>query len=378
MLRIYNLFLCLALYCLLIFSPFKLACEDLPVFMLGNLAWDATDIVIVTAGDSQNGRVIVKECWKGSLSVGDQLSIAGLFYLTSETDRRVFSGLVVQGNGSPTVYVNSKEMILFLKRRIETIPAEGSDDTKPSENIVWQAASQFSIPPYGGFKVSTAWIENGETYVFEQISNPGPQQLLHHQTIQKTKEFVMERLALQQKYKTDLAIASPDRRVAALLILAKGQQGRAQEMAIDALGNNGTVAAPALWAMFQDRKMDFVIPSIREALVKSGGTSIGKKLKSFVKEQSSYWRINAPGLKADWQNDFKLGSHLDELRWRSSILREAIIALRQIHYSEARKEVNALLTFWRLSPQLDNQSDFYQISHECEEYLKSSQTEDDH
>src|ERR1700683_4478323 len=49
-----------------------------PSFSLDGCAWEASHIIVVTAGDKIDGAVEVLESWKGDLKKGDRLSIPEL------------------------------------------------------------------------------------------------------------------------------------------------------------------------------------------------------------------------------------------------------------------------------------------------------------
>ena len=147
-------------------APALARSEILPTFAMGHCEVRASHVVVV----DDAGKVL--ESWRGDLKPGDVLPVADFHLKTIPPVGRF--GKV---EGTPEK-ITGKRMILFLKR----------GETKFGRGLVvgsWAAANW-----YGGFDISTAWVEGGHVFVVEQFVNPGPAELVHQGTEAEFKKRV--------------------------------------------------------------------------------------------------------------------------------------------------------------------------------------------
>ena len=137
-----------------------------PSFYLDYSLWKATHIVLATEGEAIDGRLTVMESWKGDLAQGAELILTELAGFADERSRQVSWRGKTQDLPEPYVdLVTGSRMVLFLVKSAQ--PQEGKAADKQAS--VWKPASYAG---QDGLKVSVVWIENGETYAFQQIMNP--------------------------------------------------------------------------------------------------------------------------------------------------------------------------------------------------------------
>src|SRR6267142_2365604 len=144
-----------------------------PSFQLETCSWNATDIVVATEGKKIDGVFRVLESWKGDLNPGDTIKIPELASFQSEASRVVQSPWYGKET-KDRVIVTGERMVLFLKRDVHNAVTEtGNVAPAPAPSIKWKSASF-----YDEMNVSVVWIEEGHTFAFLQLVNPGPSLLV--------------------------------------------------------------------------------------------------------------------------------------------------------------------------------------------------------
>jgi hypothetical protein len=288
---------------LLMLWAIAVCAEPLPQFQLDASAWLATDIVVVTEGESIDGRVEVLQSWKGDLKPGDSITVPALAAFASAESRAV-SKWFDQSEAVPRI-VSGSRMILFLIRK-----GDG-----------WHAADAWSSE----IRVSTAWIEGDQVFAFNQQTVPGALQLLALELhAPAVKRRVEEILAVQRKF------ADKRSDVARLMHIDSIYVRR---FIISALGERGPDGLPGLRAILKDRSLEYEHVQAIIALAKAGGASVAPDLTEILREELSDRGPN---------------------RYAKTFA--ALRALRPMHFTGARDVVRATWNVW---------PDEVQIGREC-------------
>lgn len=225
-----------------------------PDFRLDVNAWDATDVVLVSEGDTIDGKVTVLETWAGSVAAGDELEFPDLARYALEDAR------TVKWTGSeydtPLVLVSGARMLLFLFRK-----AGGALEP---------------VDSWGHFTTSTAWFEGGRAYARRCVMFPGPPELLEHGSETDTKARVLELRRLKEQLRVALQLKDPNERARALLpVMAIGAAG---DTALDALVGCGRAAVPVFEELLADPatyRSDDLVPALFEAIGSAAAPILG-------------------------------------------------------------------------------------------------------
>jgi hypothetical protein len=339
-----------------------------PSFVLDHRAWDATHIVVASERDKIDGVVTVLECWKGNLKSGDSLTVPGLAGFATEGARLIEdTPWWDKQDAKPRRYVSGLRMVLFLKRGWPSDRDGGATNVLPeADGLVWIGAAD-----YGGIKVSVAWIEQQEAFAFVQIENPGPSRLVPlRMSEQKLKDRALEVVKTQEVLNRSLTMPAA-KRAEALEPLARLTMYPAWVKAFDALADCGPAALPTLRRMLADESTSNRHDRVVKALVRAGGTEVGRDLTQLVERELGFWKNAAPQLRVGWWNGTGLQwSEVEPLRSRYAKVYEALHGLRAIRWPGCEKEVSDFRDFWRSLPQLEDKSGMSQMSEVCDVVLR--------
>jgi hypothetical protein len=343
-----------------------------PSFGVG-YAWDASDIVVVTQKENSNGVVTVQETWHGQLAKGEQIHVARLPQTPITVSTR-YDEWFGKEPSTKAKKVGGERIVLFLK------PVEVKPDAEitPASGIKrFRGASFWERGNDSVFEFASAvWFEQGQSYAFEQIMNPGPSELHPCRVSEEDlKKSALAILADKDSLEKAKSLEKPTDRVAALLSLTKGTFRQARREALVALGQCGKPALPILKEMVGNNaySQDCVIEAIAEA----SGTDAGQEITAILEKEFAFWKMKAPELEVGWWNgagkplNSEEWKRLDKLRDRYGILYYGLCILKKHPYPPLRELVTQIRDLWVSLPQLNhNKPERNQIIETCEEVLK--------
>jgi hypothetical protein len=312
--------------------------EIQPSFHLDPCAWNATAIVVVTEGEAIDGKVDVLESWKGNLRRGEQITLAELAGFAPEASRSIAKGWHRNDETVPA-FVTCSRMILFLG---------GAKD----------------------MKVSMAWVEDDDVFVFSQQMNPGPSELRSSGMSELQVKQVVDDIVVAQRRLTE-AIQSDDatRLESIAPSLLRVESAYVRRFILEALGAAGESAVPALRQVLHDESfLDHHADAIA-AIGKAGGSDAAPEITRLLEQELTFWQRVGPRSSQGWWNGE--GVEADELnRLRSHYGRTyaALTALKGMHFVGSREVVTRLRTLWRSHQALRDVGND-QIGEECDELL---------
>jgi len=336
-----------------------------PTFSVG-CAWYASDIVVVTQGESANGILTVQETWHGQLVKGDQIHVAGLPQTPISVSTR-YDGMFGLESPAKANEVGGERIVLFLK------PLE----IKPDAEITFtQDIKRFQgASPWEETYASAVWFEQDQAYAFQQFVNPGPSELHPYGGSEEDlKKSVMAILADKDSLEKAKSLEQPTDRVAALLPLTKDAYGQASRESLIALGKCGKPALPVLKEMIGNDAYDQ--HNVVDAIAEASGADAGREITAILEKELAFWKTKGPELAVGWWNDTggllntESWERLNKLRSRYGILHGGLWALEKQPYPPSRELVTQIRDFWISLPQLDDKSGLNQISQICEQILE--------
>jgi len=260
-----------------------------PSFILDYSLWKATHIVLATEGNVIDGRLKVIESWKGNLKPDSEIVLPELTTFSAEESRRV-NWFGLKELPKPFVrFVTGSKMVLFLVKSYKN----PQKDTSDSNNIVWLPAS---FNGFGGFKVSVAWIENGEAYVFIQVINPGPSVLTHLSGGIEMKSRIAAFNVIQTAHENAIRDSDPIRAMQSFRAFHRGKFYSAATANIQSLGRMGSKALPILRRSLQDRTLLNWHQHIISSMVTAGGVNVAKDLTTIIEKEFDFFSQRAPDL----------------------------------------------------------------------------------
>jgi hypothetical protein len=335
-----------------------------PSFSLDYSTVHATDIVLVET-TATDGLFEVVESWKGSLLLGERISIPALRPLKSAIPISSYSkSWPFHGAGAedvPRQPVGSR-MVLFLAR---TTAGQLPNDS--AQAVEWKPSNLL-----GSMKASVVWVDDGELYCFVQSINPGPSTLspCNYSEDELRRRFA-EVDALNEGLEEVLAVEDGAARAERLKDYVRSEVFEIRFSALKELRKCGPAAVPTIKGMLEDSDFIDERAELIEILADTGGVSVGPELHKLLKEELAFWKSVAPSLSQDWWNqDVTPHAPLPE---RYGETYQLIIALAHIHYLPARDTAKELRAFWRSQPQLNDASGIDQIAEECDKLIADSQ-----
>lgn len=327
--------------CLLVLvSTSRSFAAERPSFNLDYSLWKATHIVLATEGNVIDGKLKVIESWKGDLKPDSKIVLPELAAFSTEKSRRVHDWW--KRKDLPESYarfVTGSKMVLFLVKSAKNPQKDLSDP----DNLTWLPASYNG---FGGFKVSLAWIENGEAYVFIQIDNPGPSILTHLSTVIEMKSRIAAFNVIQTAHENAVHDKDPIHAMQSFRAFHRNKFYYAAKANIQSLGSMGSKALPILRRSLQDRTLRNWHQHIISSMVTAGGQSVAKDLIAIIEKEFEFFSKRAPDLKEGWWN----ADPADErrmLRERYGILLITLRKIRPLRYPPCRDVVIKTRDLWR-------------------------------
>lgn len=304
-------------------SATPVAAEILPSFEITTASWKATQIVVAQrTGTSYR----VVENWQGSLAIGSSLELPQLPIPPKIATSRV---------------------VLFVRE---------------ADSRSWRSASDF-----GDLAESVVWLDGAKAFAKRQLSNPGPSEIEPYPLDEpKLRAKVAEIVGIKRKLETARGLADIDKRVAALVPLARMQMAFVRDEALTALGDAGPKALPALRAYLATETL---YPAVGvKALARAAGKDAATELIAIVRDELGFWKTVTPTLDVGWWNGDR--PDLERLRNRYSKLVGALWELRPLKATSARAPVTALRDYWRAHKALEDRSGLSQMSEAADDVLR--------
>jgi hypothetical protein len=229
-------------------------------------------------------------------------------------------------------------MVLFLVRPA----AQKSADRQEPRQPAWLPASYAG---HGGFKVSVAWIEDGEAFAFIQVINPGPSVLTSAGTEQRMRACVAEFGGIQAQLEQALQQQDPGGAATAYRAFTKARFYYASKGSLQLVAEMGMGALPALRPLLADDSLSAWHDEIIDALAAAGGSRIAPEIVAIIGQELAFWQRRAPELKKGWWNADPAGER-KLLRERYGKLLHALRALRSLRHAPARGVVSKVRRCW--------------------------------
>ena len=335
-----------------------------PSFRLDYSSWHATHIVLART-TPEDGTFRVVESWKGDLHEGDRIVIPELrpepnavpiSRYPKEWTEAVGGGVAEQIPREPS----GSSVVLFLKGS----PDEQVPTIKTGERRGWKPSDIMDT-----MKASVVWMDGGHLYCFSQLMNPGPSVLSPSRySEQSLRNRVAEIDGIQRNLMAALAAEDGEGRAEHLKPYVRSDVFPAQQFALEELGKCGPSAVRPILGMLGDPAFSDEAPELVEALVKAGGTAVGKELNSLLQRDLGFWKSTGPTLSPGWWNtDTRIHAPLRE---RYGQTYQLIVGLEQTRYSASLNTATELRDFWRSLPQLNDPSGLDQIVEECDKLIR--------
>jgi len=330
-----------------------------PSFLLEYSMLKATHIVLATEGDVIDGRLSVIDSWKGDLEQGEEVVIKDLREFADEKSRTVEWW---QATHLPEPYVRmvtGQEMVLFL--------VKPEPDDRSAKQRAWLHASRNDSD---GFKVSVAWLENGEAYVYRRDFNPGPTLLQRASTSLEMKASVASLVAIQPSLEEAKFARNPLLASQALRAFARENLPYGAIASIEALGDMGDAALPILRRTLNDPTLFNFHPNLVNAMVTAGGENIGPDLTEIIDKEFEFWEGQALDLVDGWWDRTTPHHEWHWLIRRYSTLLATLKAIEPLRYESCRNSVEKTQDLWTRIPALYGKGDG-QIAQECKKVLQN-------
>ena len=321
-----------------------------PSFQLDTSSWNATDIVVATEGKKIDGVFRVLETWKGELNVGDTIKVPELASFAPEATRVVINEWH-QKEKTARIVVTGERMVLFLKRETDESAGE-------KESGIQRSSAALKLVPTGffdEFNVSVAWIEQGKSFAFVQVFNPGPSRLSSLGTTEeelKSRAFAVT--DIQRTLLEAVAIADPPTRAAALEPFARHELYQVRQEAFKQLMKCDRAALPVLRRMLADDTLLDIHSSLVAVMAEAGKNEAGPDLTGILEKDLKFWKNAGPVLEKGWWNGagFDSWEKAVPLRNRYSRDYEAILALKNRPQRNSELLLTEFRDFWNSLPQL--------------------------
>ena len=340
--------------------------EPQPSFHLEPSAWDASHVVMVTEGDRIDGTVTVLETWKGALKAGDMLIIPGLAQFKDKETRTIqnFWRKRTPEDQSPRI-VTGNRMILFLEKKRRAEQLQGATDG------IWQAAS-----PVWGMKGSTVWIENGRTYAFIQLVNPGPSLLVDLRMSEREMKSKVQQAARTQEALRNIGkVADNAERARQVRRFAESAPFYGQGEAFAILGSCKEAGIPVLEEILNDHRMPSkCYAEITQALVSAAGTQAEAVLIRIVQEETQFLKLRTSTLPVNWWTVDGLNlAEATEFRNHYHKLDYVVYKLQEVGSEKSKRAVEELKEYVESLPKPENPSWLTHLSQTCDSVLQKLQ-----
>jgi hypothetical protein len=335
-----------------------------PSFHAETAAWNATHIVLASEGEIIDGRLEVRESWKGDLQPGQTIEVPELKQFQLDAARAIDRRYTFtkEKPDSLAKTVTCQRMVLFL------VHGE-ADDGK--ESPAWRSAMTVGKHPLP-MEVSVAWLEGEEAFAILQVINPGPAVLMPlPESAKDFRAFVAQVVANQREMQTIAKKGDLAQRATAFRRHVDSKSYFVRNAAFEGLSTCGSAAVPVLEGILKDEALVRLHGFAVTALATTEGIDAVPLLVEIIDGEIAFWKETAPGLAVGWYNGKGLdGKRQNYLRDRYGRVVEAVLALDRHPDRRAADVVTRLREFWRSLPQLEDRSGLNQISERCTSILK--------
>src|SRR5262245_56943245 len=334
-----------------------------PSFATETAAWNATHIVLANEGEEIDGRLKVRESWKGDLQPGDEIEVPDLKKFQPDEARKIDRRFTFTTEKPETLAktVTCQRMVLFLVR------GEAADGN-PSP--AWRPAMTVGDRPLP-MAVSVAWLEGEEALAIQQVMNPGPAVLMPlPENAKEFRAFVAGVVANQTELRDIAKEADLAQRAAAYRRHVESKSYFVRNVAFEGLPSCRSAAIPVLQRILQDEALVRLDGYAVAALAKTEGIDSVPLLVEIIDGEAAFWKETALELPIGWWNKGLDAKRQEYLRSRYGRVVEALIALDRRPDPRAADAVIRLRALWRSLPQLEDRSGLNQISERCTSILK--------
>src|SRR5262245_561812 len=219
-----------------------------PSFATETAAWNATHIVLANEGEEIDGRLKVRESWKGDLQPGDEIEVPDLKKFQPDEARKIDRRFTFTTEKPETLAktVTCQRMVLFLVR------GEAADGN-PSP--AWRPAMTVGDRPLP-MAVSVAWLEGEEALAIQQVMNPGPAVLMPlPENTQDFRTFVVQVVANQLQMRMIAMKRDLAERAAAFRRHVESKSYFVRNAAFEGLSTCRNAAVPVLEGILKDEAL---------------------------------------------------------------------------------------------------------------------------
>jgi hypothetical protein len=343
--------------------PKNIQAEEKPSFHAEMAAWNATHIVLATEGEKINGRLEVRESWKGDLKPGEEINVPELKQFQPDAARAIGRRYTFTKEKPDTLpkTVTCQRMVLFLVR------GEAADG---KESPAWRSAMTVSNHPLP-MAVSVAWLEGEEAIAIQQVMNPGPAVLMPlRENAKEFRAFVAQVAANQRDMQTIAKEGDLSLRATAFRRHVESKSYFVRNAAFEGLSRCGSAAVPVLEGILKDEALVRLHGFAVTALAKTEGIDALPLLVEIIDAEIAFWKGTAPELPVGWWNKGLDDKRQEYLRNRYGRVVQAVFALDRHPDPRAAEVITRLRDFWRSLPQLEDRSGLSQISERCTSILK--------
>jgi hypothetical protein len=335
-----------------------------PAFHTETAAWNATHIVLSSEGEEIDGRLKVRESWKGDLKPGDEIEFPELKKFQPDEARRIDRRFTFTSEKPEALAktVTCQRMVLFLVR---------GDAADGNPSPAWRPAMTVGDRPLP-MAVSVAWLEGEEALAIQQVMNPGPAVLMPlPENAKDFRAFVAQVVANQTELRTIAKERNLAERAAAFRRHVESKSYYVHHAAFEGLSTCGNAAVPVLEGILKDEARVRLHGDAVAALANTEGIDAVPRLVEILNKEIAFWKETAPGLSDGWYNGKGVeGKQQTYLRDCYGRVVEAVLALDRHPDRRAADVVTRLREFWRSLPQLEDRSGLNQISERCTSILK--------
>jgi hypothetical protein len=196
------------------------------------LAWTASEIVVVAPHQPLDGDVVVLESWRGSLRAGERLRVPELARFAGDELRRLRGGWTMYTNWErdlPRTIVPANRLIFFMRRK--------------GTRELW-VGYRNDVP----FTVTFALSDGKRIYAYAEDEDSDPRLIDQH----LTEEELARRVRDIVRRRTAIEAAQEKREIGKLVAFTRSPDTRQREAAMVALSRCGADALPSLRALVGD------------------------------------------------------------------------------------------------------------------------------
>ena len=324
-----------------------------PSFHLDSCAYHATEIVVAAQEPGSEGKLVVLESWKGSLTRGTRFTLPDFPPAPMEAwDIRFYTA-------HQHVTITGTRIVLFLK------PAANKSAGQ------WVGVND-ELSRNGPLPLSIVWIEAGEAYTYRD-SSVGGGYFESTLTEAQLKKIVQEVLAAKEELRKALAVEDLTERARILARLVRPQQHDWALWALagdafEALVQCGKSDMSVLRDMLFDERVDQ--RSLVRAIVLATGTDadVGTELTAIIEKELPYWQKIGPTLKPGWGEDKSIPQR-GEYRCHWEALGESLGWLQGLNYAPAHDLVRQTRALWSTIPPIGDSGRDNEIIRACDRIL---------